>query len=142
MSRQPAAPKQLLTLRQAIIIIGILALMFFALKYGQNVLRYRKLQSELAVMDAHVTAVEAERTQIDRAFDESLSPANVEEFVRRVLGWVRPDDEIIVSVGENNAIVVGEPDGVTASPAPEEEVRTAEQQPNWRLWLNMLTGGE
>ncbi len=142
MSRQPIAQKQLLTLRQAIIIIGILALLFFAFKYGQNVLRYRKLQSELAVMDAHVADVEAERTQIDRAFDESLSPANVEEFVRSVLGWVRPGDEVIVSVGENGD-AADESARPPASSAPEEGAHVADQpQPNWQLWLNMLTGRE
>lgn len=141
MARQPVAQKQPLTLRQAIIIIGILALMFFAFKYGQNVLRYRKLQSELAVMDTHVSEAEAERAQIDRAFDESLSPANVEEFVRRVLGWVRPGDEVVVSVGESSGIVDA-PDHLAASSAPEEDARAEAQQPNWRLWLNILSGGE
>jgi cell division protein FtsB len=141
MSRQPVAQKQLLTLRQALIIIGILALMFFAFKYGQNVLRYRELQSELSVMDAHVGEVETERTQIDRAFDESLSPANVEEFVRRVLGWVRPGEEVIVSVGGNDD-VAGESTRPADASAPEEGHPATEHQPNWRLWLNMLTNGE
>ena len=141
MSRQPVAQKQLLTLRQALIIIGILALVFFAFKYGQNVLRYRELQTELSVMDAHVDEVEAERSQLDRAFDESLSPANVEEFVRSVLGWVRPDEEVIVSAGGSDDIT-GESTRPAASSASEEDHLATEQQPNWRLWLNMLTDGE
>ncbi len=141
MTRQSIAQKQLLTLRQAIIIISIIALLFFAFKYGQNVLRYRKLQAESAVMDAHIAEVEVERTQIDRAFDESLSPANVEEFVRGILGWVRPGDEVVVPVGGIDD-AAGEPARLAAPSPSEDDVRTDDKQPNWRLWLDMLTDGE
>jgi hypothetical protein len=140
MTRQPIAQKQLLTLRQAIIIISIVALMFFAFKYGRNVLRYRELQNEWAEMNANIAAVETEQKDVDRAFDESLSPAVVENFVRDELGWTRPGDEVIILVGDHDAIT-----GVALPASPssaEENVQAQEPKENWRLWLELLIGGE
>ncbi len=139
MTRRTSPPKQLLTLRQAAIFIGIVALAIFAFMYGRNALRYRELQKELAKMDANIAAVEEEKKDIDREFDESISPAVVEDFVRKALNWVRPDDEVIVMVG---------PD---ASAPPQEESPSELKNPgngtddenskaNWQLWLELLTG--
>jgi hypothetical protein len=110
--------------------VGILFLLFFAVKYGQNVVRYRHVQQEVAIMEGHIAEVEAKKEEVDRAFDESLAPAVVEDFAHQ-LGWGRPDDQIIVPVGiDANATMTAEQAEQAAA------VRTI--QPNWQLWLNLL----
>ena len=134
MTRQPASPKQLHTARQILIIVGILFLMLFAIKYGRNVLRYRHLQGEVATMEGHIAQVEAEKDDVDRDFDNSLAPAVVEDFAHQ-LGWGRPDEKIIIPVGA---------DANAATSATEAEAAAAATQArkaNWQLWLALLQDG-
>jgi len=138
MARQTVPQKQFLSLKQAIIILSIIALMFFAFKYGQNVLRYRELQSERAAMDGKIAAVEQEKQDINRAFDDSLSPAVIETFVRSGLGWVRPGDEVIITIGGDSRVAEN-----SASPAAAGAADGGQNEapkPNWQLWLDLLAG--
>ncbi len=137
MARQSPTPKQLLTLRQALIIVGIVILSYFALKYVQNVLHYRELQHELAKMEGYIDGAQAEKEQLNREFDESVSPAVVEEFARREMNWVRKDDEVVVVVGENKVARPGE-----APNAPGRSLTAGDggDRPNWELWLELFTG--
>ncbi len=137
MSRQPAIPKQLFTMRQAIIVVSMIALLFFVFKYGQHALRYRHLQSDLQTMQAHVAEVQAEEDEVNNSFDESLSPAVVEDFAHNELGWVHPDDKVIISLGDVPAEPEAAQDGETDAPA--EAPDTPASKPNWRLWLDLLT---
>ena len=139
MARQTSPPKQLLTLRQAIIFISIVALAIFAFMYGRNVLRYRELQNELAEMNVNIAATEMEREEIDRAFDESISPAVVEDFVRKVLNWVRSGDEVIILVGKDAAESPLE-NARPSSGGSEDETASETPKANWQLWLELLTG--
>lgn len=136
MSRQSPTPKQLLTLRQVIIVFTIIILAYFAVRYSQNVLKYRALQEELATMEGHIVAAEQEKEQVNREFDESLSPAVVEEFARRELNWVRPGDEVVITV--EGGAAPAEHRATVATSTEDESV--TETKPNWRLWLELLSG--
>ncbi len=139
MTRRTSPSKQLLTMRQAAIFMGIVALAIFAFMYGRNALRYRELQNELAKMDANIAAVEQEKEDIDREFDESISPAVVEDFVRKVLNWVRPGDEVIVMVSPDAA---APPQGGSPSELQNSETGTDDKssKAKWQLWLELLAG--
>ena len=138
MTRQTSSPKQLLTLRQAIIFISIVALAVSAFMYGRNVLRYRELQNELTKMDANIATVEREKADIDRAFDESISPAVVEDFVRKVLNWVRPGDKVIIVVNEDAAAASVRMSSASNGKSDETDANVPKE--NWQLWLQLLTG--
>jgi len=138
MARQTSSPKQRLTARQAIITISIVALAYFALKYGQNVLRYRELQAELVRMEANISAVDAQQASINRAFDESLSPATVDNFAKGNMNWVRKGDEVFVTVGSSKTM--GTTRSKTRGEPPAASQNPEEQPENWRLWLKMLAG--
>jgi len=136
MTRQPATPKQLQVARQALLVLGILFLLFFAVKYGRNMLRYRHLQAEVATMEGHIAQVEGEKEDVDRAFDDSLAPAVVEDFAHQ-LGWGRPDEQIIVPVGGKQA------DASSTASAVEDAGNAEPRAPraNWQLWLALLQDG-
>ena len=134
MARQ-TPPIQRLTVRQVMITVSIVALAYFAFKYGQNVLRYRELQAELARMEANISVIDAEQEVINRAFDESLAPATVDEFAKEDMNWAKKDAEILIPVGRAmmetmQPKVRGEASAATIPTQPE----------NWRLWLEMLAG--
>jgi cell division protein FtsB len=137
MARQSPTPKQLLTLRQVIIIIGILVLAFFAVRYVQNVLRYRQLHAELVKMEGHISAAETEKEMVNRSFDESLSPAVVEEFARGEMNWVRKDDEVVITVGDEIDSMRVQKPGTDASNNASGDTST----PNWQLWLDLVIDG-
>ena len=138
MARQTPSPKQLLTVRQAIIIFGIVALGYFAFRYGQNVRTYRQLQAELGQLDSQISQVDAERNAIDRAFIESLSPAVVEDFARREMNWVRPGDEVILTLGNDG--VTSAQDAGTPSSTGEGSAEGSGASDNVQRWLELLTG--
>ena len=135
MARQSPTPKQLLTLRQAIIVVTIIILAYFAVRYAQNVLRYRTLQDELTQMEGHIAAAENEKEEVNREFDESLSPAVVEEFARREMNWVHPGDEVVITVGDAPSFS-DTPDQKTESSGDDKQ---AESKQNWQLWLELLS---
>ena len=137
MARQSPTPKQLLTLRQVIIIIGILILAYFAVRYVQNVLHYRELQIELAKMEDYISAAEMEKDRVNRSFDESISPAVVEEFARGEMNWVRKDDEVVITVGGEDVTpleIQSQSDGGGHKPGRDVD------GPHWQQWLDLLTG--
>ena len=140
MTRRTSPPKQLLTLRQTAIFIGIVALAVFAFMYGRNALRYRELQKELVKMEVNIAAVEREKEDIDREFDESISPAVVEDFVRKALNWVRPGDEVIVMVGPDAAAPSREESPSEPKDTAENGADDENPKANWQLWLELLTG--
>jgi len=135
MERKSLSPRQLLLIRQALIVVAIIILAYFAVNYARNVMRYRAKQDELAQMQGHIATAEQEKEQVDRQFDESLSPAVVEEFARKELNWVRPGDEVVIPVGKD----VAAPDNSDPTTPPETE-SPPEIKPNWQLWLELLAG--
>ena len=136
MARQTPSPKQLLTIRQAIIVIGIIALAYFAFRYGQNVLAYRELQSELGEMDSQISRVDAEKDAINREFDDSLSPAVVEDFARGEMNWVRSGDEVIITLGDDQALPANDSGSTSGSGDSEEEGDDVSS--NVQLWLKLI----
>ena len=138
MARHTFSSTQRLTVRQVVITISIVALAYFAFKYGRNVLRYRELQAELAKIEAHIAAVDAQQEVIERTFDESISPQVVDDFAKGDMNWVKNSDEIIITVGGQGKSepvpVVSEGETSAAAPQPEK------QPANWQLWLKMLAG--
>ena len=132
--RQSPTPKQPQLARQALLILGILFLLFFAVKYGRNMLRYRHLQGEAAIMDQHIAQVETEKKDVDRAFDDSLAPAVVEDFAHQ-LGWGRPDEKIIIPVGADANAATSTTEAEAAAAA------TQARKANWQLWLALLQDG-
>jgi cell division protein FtsB len=135
MARQSPTPKQLLTLRQALIIVGIVILSYFALKYVQNVLHYRELQQELIKMEGYISAAQSEKEMLNRDFDESVSPAVVEEFARKEMNWVRKNDEVVIVVGDKQPAVPMKERRVLGHTfsTPDDNDR-----PNWELWLELF----
>ena len=137
MARQTSSPRQTLTWRQIFIFVGIVALLIFALMYARNVLRYRELQNQLQAMDANIASVKMEKEEINRAFDESISPAVVEDFVRQALNWVRPGDQVVVMVGEGAPSLPKQPG---ASPGQRASADEESPKANWQLWWDALMG--
>ena len=136
MARQTPTPKHLLTARQAIIVIGIVALAYFAFRYSQNVLAYRELQTELGKLDSQISEVDAEKKAINRTFDDSLSPAVVEDFARGEMNWVRSGDEVIITLGEDGATSAQNTGMASASDDGDEKKDSVTS--NVQLWLNLL----
>jgi len=148
MSRQTSLQKQLVTYRQFFIVLGIIALVYFAVKYGQHQLQYRQLQKESAAMDQQIAQVQQEKESVDQAFDASVSPEGVEEFAREKLNWVQEGDEVIVPIPEGEETTGDAPAaGAASSSADEPAAPKAPEQPqtpkaNWQLWWELLVNGK
>ncbi|RUA15641.1 MAG: hypothetical protein DSY55_05895 [Clostridia bacterium] len=147
MSRQTSPQKQLVTYRQFFIILGIIALIYFAVKYGQHQLQYRQLQKESAAIDQQIAQVQQEKESIEETFDASVSPGGVEEFAREKLNWVQEGDEVMVPVPEDAESSDATTASATSPSANESAAANAPVRPdvpkaNWELWWGLLVDGK
>ncbi len=136
MARQTATQKQLLTLRQAVIVLSIVVLSVFAYKYARNVMQIRATETELVSLHQAVEEVKKQQEDVDQAFIESVSPAKVDETIKRELGWVKPGDIIYVPIpsGDSSTPAQALPEAASSSTGPATEQR----KPNWQLWWELI----
>ena len=136
MARQTAPQKQLITLRQGVIILAIFVLCVFAFKYAQNVMRIRAAQSELASLEVAVDRVKAQQVAADEGFVNSISPGQVEKFAKGELGLARKDEVVYVPllVGTANS-----EKGAVDNTGEKSDDSEKQPPPNWRQWLSLIT---
>ena len=137
MARPNPAQKQLLTLRQAILILAIIVLILFAIQYTRNVMQIRAARAQLTHLEKAVEEVKTKQEDVDEAFIESVSPAQVDEVAKKELGWVLPGDTVYVPLpGGQRDEAAGEDEATTAAATAGGE--DADSRPNWMLWWSLV----
>jgi hypothetical protein len=86
-------------------------------------------------MEGYISAAQSEKEMLNRDFDESVSPAVVEEFARKEMNWVRKNDEVVIVVGDKQPAVPMKERRVLGHTfsTPDDNDR-----PNWELWLELF----
>ncbi len=140
MARQTATQKQLLTLRQAAIVLSIVVLSIFAYKYARSVMQIRAAEKDLASLHQAVDEVKNQQELVDQAFIESVSPAKVDETIKRELGWVQPGDTIYVPIPSKRE--TDSEQSVTAANVTPSRSQTENLKPNWALWWELIAQPE
>ncbi|NOZ72626.1 MAG: hypothetical protein GXP38_12065 [Chloroflexi bacterium] len=129
MGRGPLPQKQLLTVRQLVIAIGIVAVLFFIIGYTGKVLKSGRVQEDYVRLQQSVQAEKERKAALLGALINSDSEPRVEEFARDEFNLVKPGDQPISPLIEEMA-VISDTTEVVSTPEPTPE--------NWQLWLALF----
>lgn len=129
MGRGPLPQKQLLTVRQLVIAIGIVAVLFFIIGYTGKVLKSGRVQEDYVRLQQSVQAEKERKAALLGALINSDSEPRVEEFARDEFNLVKPGDQPISPLIEEMS-VISDTSEVVSTPEPTPE--------NWQLWLALF----
>ncbi|NOZ51085.1 MAG: septum formation initiator family protein [Chloroflexi bacterium] len=128
MGRGPFPPSQLTTLRQMIIVTGIIVLLLFVAGYTGKLLTSGRVHSDKAALEHTVQMEDQRQTELLQELVNVDSPAEIERVARDELNMAKPGDHPIV--------VVQDPAGdeieplLTPTPTPTPT--------HWQRWLALL----
>ena len=133
MGDQPLQRKRLLTVRQIIAALSILACLAFIFIYSSRVVLDSKVQAQ---MERYMQAIDVESAKSDQ-FEELIHSADdaafVEQFARDQKNLGKPEDNAVALFREP---VVVQPEVVDE---PEPVIEEFEQKQNWELWWEWLS---
>lgn len=129
MGHGPLPHKQLLTVRQLIIAVAIVAVLVFMIGYTGKVLKKGRVQEDYSRLQQSVQAERDRHKALLDALINNDSQAQVEAFARNEINLIKPGDQLIVSLFPENSSV-SETTKVEITPEPTPE--------NWQLWLELF----
>jgi cell division protein FtsB len=121
--------KQLLTVRQLVIAVAIVAVLVFMIGYTGKVLKKDRVKEDYVRLQQSVQAERARHGELLEALVESGSEAEVESFARNKVNLIKPGDQPIIPLPVEGA-TISETAAVQITPIPTPE--------NWQLWLDLL----
>lgn len=129
--RQPVAPqRQLRTVSQLVVALGVLACLVFAVVYSGRIVAGVQTRQQLTEMQQRVAQQQQFQDQVRNWIARADDPAAVEAFARDEMNWGREGDQSIVTLTSSSP-------APAAAPAEPAAVPSA-SPPNWRLWWNLL----
>lgn len=163
--RQPASPvsstimsaviksrrlKKIPAATPALWAIIMLAIFFFLVRYGQELFMQHDLNVKIAAQRSANSALADENARLAAALQYYQSDKYVEQRAREDLNLRRPDEEVLIPIGdqpqaspdtttarpEDSAGTTGTT-GTTQSPAGNGDA----EKPNWQKWFELFTPG-
>ena len=120
------------------LVIG-LAVAFFLVRYGQEVLLEHDLNAQIAGQQLANAALTEENARLEAHLQYALSDKYVEQRAREDLNLRRPDEEVLIPVdgGTAEAGASAMPPSDATGPATGEALPAVEQ-PNWERWFGLF----
>jgi cell division protein FtsB len=123
------------------VVLG-LAAAFFLVRYGQEVLSEHDLNSQIAAQRVANSNLTDDNARLQAALQYFQSDKYIEQRAREELNLRRPDEEVLIPIGDQSQPVAG-----TSSPAGQaagQANRSAEatptaDEPNWQKWLDLFS---
>ncbi|MGQ9584864.1 MAG: FtsB family cell division protein [Anaerolineae bacterium] len=115
-------------------LVLILAALFLVFNFGSEALSIRQEQQRLLALQAEVAALEQQRDQLQRRWDEALRPEHLEQIARDQMMMAYPGDQVWVpykSAAEGPEKQPALPRGGTR---PKQETGPS----YWPLWREFL----
>lgn len=126
-----APQRQLRTVSQLVVALGILACLAFAVLYSGRIVAGVQARQQLAEMEQQVEQQRQFQQQVQTLIAQADDAPAVEAFARDQLNWGRNGDRQVVALTVPSAA-----SSEMAPPAPA--VVDSPSLPNWRLWWNLL----
>ncbi len=119
-----------------------LAATFFLVRYGQEVLMEHDLNSKIIVQRSANTKLADENARLEAALQYYQSDKYVEQRAREDLNLRRPDEEVLIPVGDQAQAGTDEGNQQPDASAPADSVApkpSALDTPNWQKWLELFS---
>ena len=131
MSRNSLPQRQLLTVRQIVAALSILACLIFVVSYSSRILLGSKVQAELEDLQSRIEQEQVRHATIQTLLARVDDPTAVEEWARNQRNLAKPGEWVVVPVN------VTETDQMSAESSGVVQV-SDERPANWRLWLALI----
>ena len=126
--------RQLLSTRQMVAAIAVLACVVYIILYSGRVVANVRAQRRLSELQKLTAQSKAFHDEIERRLQRIDDPAVIDEYAREERNWAQPGDHVIAPIIEEQSS-----DQPQSTPPPEPIQNEQEQpQPNWRLWWALV----
>ncbi|HEX9989659.1 MAG TPA: septum formation initiator family protein [Chloroflexia bacterium] len=115
-----------------------LAVTFFLVRFGQELLLEHDLKAKIAAQRSANARTRDENTRLEAAFEYYRSDKYIEQRAREDLNLRRPDEEVLIPVSAAPA----NPTGDSAIPVAPQEAppSTTQAEPdNWQKWIELFS---
>jgi cell division protein FtsB len=119
------------------VVLG-LAVTFFLVRYGQEVLLEHELNSQVATQTRANSALTDENARLEARLNYYQSEKYVEQRAREDLNLRRADEEVLIPIGEQASDNASGTTITTAGEAPAAPTAVP-QQGNWQKWLELFS---
>ena len=139
---KPKRFKKLPAATPALWVLLGLAAAFFLVRYGQEVLSEHDLNSQIAAQRSANSNLTDENARLQASLQYYQSDKYIEQRAREELNLRRPDEEVLIPVGDqpqaaasttSPAGQTGAQPNATAGPTPTAD------EPNWQKWLDLFS---
>jgi cell division protein FtsB len=121
------------------VVLG-LAAAFFLIRYGQEVLMEHDLNSKIAQQRIDNAKLADDNSRLEASLQYYQSDKYVEQRAREDLNLRRPDEEVLIPIGDQSQPATGTTGatGAQAAPTPSAAQGSASQEPNWQKWFDLF----
>jgi len=140
---KPRRFKKLPAATPALWVVLGLAAAFFLIRYGQEVLMEHDLNSKIAQQRIDNAKLADDNSRLEASLQYFQSDKYVEQRAREDLNLRRPDEEVLIPIGDQpqagagTSGAAGAP-GAHAAPSPAPAAGPAPPEPNWQKWLDLF----
>jgi cell division protein FtsB len=122
------------------VVLG-LAAAFFLVRYGQEVLMEHDLNSRIAAQRTANAALADDNVRLQAALLYYQSDKYVEQRAREDLNLRRPDEDVLIPVGGDQAQTGSVPAGEQPPTVsiPTSSAQAGADNPNWLKWLDLFS---
>ncbi len=117
-----------------------LAAAFFMVRYGQEVLMEHDLNAQVLVQERQNKQMDDENHRLQAALEYYQSDKYIEQRAREDLNLRRPDEEVLIPVGDT--VGQTQPDSQQGSATAENNTQQSsptDNSPNWERWFELFS---
>jgi cell division protein FtsB len=135
---KPKRFKKLPAATPALWVVLGLAVMFFLVRYGQEVLMEHDLNSKVFAQRSANTKLADENARLAAALQYYQSDKYVEQRAREDLNLRRSDEEVLIPIGDQGQAGTTATGQASDSTGSNVATPAAAQEPNWQRWLDLF----
>ncbi|HYP38903.1 MAG TPA: septum formation initiator family protein [Chloroflexia bacterium] len=115
-----------------------LAVTFFLVRFGQELLLEHDLKAKAAAQRSANSATRDENTRLEAALEYYRSDKYIEQRAREDLNLRRPDEEVLIPVSVAPANTIGD-SSIPATPQEAPPSIAPSEPANWQKWLDLFS---
>ncbi|MBF6613320.1 MAG: septum formation initiator family protein [Chloroflexi bacterium] len=118
-----------------------LAVLFFIVRYGQELLLEHSLNDQVAVQRVQNAALRDDNSRLAAKLQYYLSDKYIEQRAREDLNLRRPDEQVLIPINAAPSASQGTITGVPSAQQPITETTVPPAEANWQKWLDLFSSG-
>lgn len=118
-----------------------LAVLFFIVRYGQELLLEHSLNDQVAVQRVQNATLRDDNSRLAAKLQYYLSDKYIEQRAREDLNLRRPDEQVLIPINAAPSASQGTIAGVPSAQQPITEPTVPPAEANWQKWLDLFSSG-